>query len=290
MYSDVDLSLLAGDVSDSGQLYSEWTDIDKAFGSYLGSGIWGATIGNHDSYFDAQTFTSMFYGPDNGSYTTARNYSFEIGDMVVYNLDTEAVYSYDPEFKGQIAKMKEVFANSNKNYKVVLMHRSSYPQNYDEADVRELHKVFDELDVDLVLSGHDHIYSRTNMDGGNKVEKGNGTYYVVGGCSSGSKYYGADVNGRPWTDVVYDDDNPVFSVLKTVDHQLCFEAYAMEGNGSRKIDSFTIGKYKVDFNKENISGPERLEAGESRVYSFNSKESDIKSCESKWRKSRSNKQ
>ena len=266
LYPDVDLSLLAGDVSDSGQLYSEWTDIDKAFGSYLGSGIWGATIGNHDSYFDAQTFTSMFYGPDNGSYTTARNYSFEIGDMVVYNLDTEAVYSYDPEFKGQIAKMKEVFANSNKNYKVVLMHRSSYPQNYDEADVRELHKVFDELDVDLVLSGHDHIYSRTNMDGGNKVEKGNGTYYVVGGCSSGSKYYGADVNGRPWTDVVYDDDNPVFSILKTVDHQLCFEAYAMEGNGSRKIDSFIIGKYKVDFNKENISGPERLEAGEKAEY------------------------
>ena len=266
LYPDVDLSLLAGDVSDSGQLYSEWTDIDKAFGSYLGSGIWAATIGNHDSYFDAQTFTSMFYGPQNGTYSTARNYSFEVGDMVIYNLDTEAVYSYDPGFTGQIAKMKEVFANSKKNYKVVLMHRSSYPQKYDEADVRELHQVFDEMGVDLVLSGHDHIYSRTNMDGGNKVEKGNGTYYVVGGCSSGSKYYGADVNGRPWTDVVYDDDNPVFSVLKTIDHQLVFEAYAMEGTGTKKVDSFILGKYKSDFNKENISGPERIEAGEKAEY------------------------
>lgn len=266
LYPDVDLSLMAGDVSDSGQLYSEWTEIDNAFGSYLSSGIWGATIGNHDSYFDAQTFTSMFYGPKNGTYSTARNYSFEIGDMVIYNLDTEAVHSYDTDFSGQIARMREVFTNSDKNYKVVLMHRSAYPQNYDESDVRALHTAFDEMDVDLVLSGHDHIYSRTNMDGGNKVEAGSGTYYVVGGCSSGSKYYGADVNGRPWTDVVYDDDNPVFSVLKTVDGQLCFEAYAMEGNETRMIDSFTLGKYKASFDKEQISGPERISAGESAEY------------------------
>ena len=261
MYPDTDLNLIAGDVSDSGQLYSEWTAIDEAFGNYLGSGIWAATIGNHDSYFDAQTFTSMFYGPDNGTYSTARNYSFEIGDMVFYNLDTEAVYSYDPDFSGQIANMKKVFGESGKTYKIVLMHRSSYPMNYDEADVRALHTAFDEMGVDLVLSGHDHIYSRTNMEGGEKAAQANGTYYVVGGCSSGSKYYGADANGRPWQDVVYDDDNPVFSVLKTVNGELVFEAYAMEGGQTNMIDSFTIGKYKASFDHEIVSGPERISEG-----------------------------
>ena len=197
MYPDTDLNLIAGDVSDSGQLYSEWTSHPMKPSEIT----WEAGSGQLPSetmilILTPQTFTSMFYGPDNGTYSTARNYSFEIGDMVFYNLDTEAVYSYDPDFSGQIANMKKVFGESGKTYKVVLMHRSSYPMNYDEADVRALHTAFDEMGVDLVLSGHDHIYSRTNMEGGEKAAQANGTYYVVGGCSSGSKYYGADANGR----------------------------------------------------------------------------------------------
>ena len=34
--------------------------------------------------------------------------------------------------------------------------------NYDEASVRALSGVFEELGVDLVLSGHDHVYHRNN--------------------------------------------------------------------------------------------------------------------------------
>ena len=241
-YPDVDMSLIAGDVSDSGQLYSEWSAIDAGFGSYLGSGIWGATIGNHDSYFDAQSFTGLFNGPDNGTYTTPRNYWFESGDMVIYNLDTEATYSYDPGFKSQISHMEEVFSASSKPYKVVLMHRSAYPMNYNEEDVRALASDFDRMGVSLVLSGHDHIYSRTNMTGGERATDGSGVYYVVGGCSSGSKFYDADVNGRPWQDVVYDDNSPVFSVVKTEGGKLTVEAYAMEGGSTRMIDSFTLSK------------------------------------------------
>lgn len=82
LYPNVDLSLLAGDVADNGHIYSDWQAIDANMGGLLSSGIWAATIGNHDSYFDAQTFTSYFYGPDNGTYETARNYFFEIGDML----------------------------------------------------------------------------------------------------------------------------------------------------------------------------------------------------------------
>ncbi|MBC5788550.1 phosphodiester glycosidase family protein [Clostridium facile] len=246
LYPDIDMSLIAGDVSDNGHIYTDWSSIDSNFGSYLSSGIWAATIGNHDSYFDAQTFTSFFNGPSNGTYSTPRNYWFTVGDMVIYNLDTEAVYSYDPDFSGQIAKMKEVFNNSDKTYKVVLMHRSSYPLNYDEADVRELHTTFDELGVDLVLSGHDHIYSRTEMYNGEKVTDGQqGTMYIVGGCSSGSKFYDADSNGRPWQDVVYDENNPVFSVLKQRDGKLYFEAYAMENGETKMIDSVEIQSHSL---------------------------------------------
>lgn len=266
IYPDTDLNLLAGDVADNGHIYSDWSAIDSGFGNYLSSGIWAATIGNHDSYFDAQSFTSLFNGPDNGTYTTPRNYYFEIGDMLIYNFDTEATYTYDPDFTGQIAKMKEVFGKSDKTYKVVLMHRSSYPMNYNEADVRKLHEVFDELKIDLVLSGHDHIYSRTEMRNGVKAEAGNGTQYVIGGSSSGSKFYGADSEGREWQDVVYDDDNPVFCALKIREGKLSFEAYAIEAGQTRMIDSFDIIKHKVSFDSSQIEGPELITEGSTAEF------------------------
>jgi len=266
--TNIDLSLLSGDVSDNGQIYSDWSAIDSGFGTYLSSGIWAATVGNHDSYFDAQTFSSFFNGPNNGTYTTPRNYSFEIGDIVVYNFDTEATYGYDPDFSAQIAKMKEVFEKSSKTYKVVLMHRSAYPMNYDEEDVRALHSVFDEINVDLVLSGHDHIYNRTEMNNGLKAEAGQGTQYVVGGSSSGSKFYTADTAGRPWQDIVYDDDNPVFSILKISDGILGFETYAIESGETKLIDSFNITKHAATFDSTQIEGPSKITDNDNATYSI----------------------
>lgn len=264
LYPNVDLSLLAGDVADNGHIYSDWQAIDANMGGLLSSGIWAATIGNHDSYFDAQTFTSYFYGPDNGTYETARNYFFEIGDIAVFNFDTES-FDYDPDFTEQISKMREVFGNSKKKYKIVLMHRSAYPLNYNEADVRELHTVFDELKVDLVLSGHDHIPSRTVMQGGDKVSYPLGTQYVIGGTSTGSKYYTPDTS-RSWLNYYYPKQNPVFSVLKLENGILKFETYAVEGGSPKLIDSFEMNRRKVSFDSSEISGPGFIEDGDSAEY------------------------
>lgn len=241
LYPDIDLNLQAGDVSDNSQAYSDWVSAYSGFGDYLSNRIWAPTIGNHDSDNDAQAFTSYFYGPDNGTYDTPRNYWFRVGDILFYNLDTEATYTYDPGFVGQIAHMKEVFAASDASYKVVLMHRSAYPMNYNEADVRALHADFEEMGVSLVLSGHDHIYHRTEMYGGEKAP-GSGIAYIVGGCSSGSKFYDADSNGRPWQGVVYDENNPVFSVLKLRDGVLTIEAYALKNGVRTLVDEFTVLK------------------------------------------------
>lgn len=250
LYPDIDMNIQAGDVSDDSQSYSDWVNAYSGFGDYLNTEIWAPTIGNHDSANDAQAFTSYFYGPDNGTYSTPRNYWFTVGNIIFYNFDTESTYGYDPDFSGQISHMKEVFSASEKDYKVVLMHRSAYPLNYDEADVRNLHTEFEKAGVCLVLSGHDHIYNRTEMYRGEKAP-GTGVPYVVGGCSSGAKYYDADSNGRPWQDVVYDDNNPVFSVLKLRDGIFSLEAYALENGEPRKIDEMTIAKRESEKKPDN---------------------------------------
>ncbi len=262
---DIDLSLLAGDVTDNGHFDSDWESLYAGMGDYFASQIWAATIGNHDEYFEAQAFTAFFYGPDNGTEATARNYWFTVGDAVIYNLDTQA-YDYDPDFTKQIANMKRAFESQPGKFRIVLMHRSAYPMNYDEADVRALSGAFEQLNVDLVLSGHDHIYSRTQMQGGEKSSQG--PVYIVGGSASGSKYYDADVNGRPWQDFVYDENNPVFSFLKIRDNKLIFEAYAIVDDQAQLIDSVEIEKkVNVSFNAY-VSGPERVTLGESATYTI----------------------
>lgn len=262
---DLDMSLLAGDVTDNGHFDSDWQSLYAGMGDYFASQIWAATIGNHDEYFDAQAFTSFFYGPDNGTEATARNYWFTVGDAVIYNLDTQS-YGYDPDFSKQIANMKRAFESQPGKFRIVLMHRSAYPMNYDEADVRALSAAFELLNVDLVLSGHDHIYSRTQMQGGEKSAQG--PVYIVGGSASGSKYYDADVNGRPWQDVVYDENNPVFTLLKVRENKLLFEAYAIVGGQAQRIDSVEImKKVSVSYNAY-VSGPERVTVGESAIYTI----------------------
>ena len=61
--------------------------------------------------------------------------------------------------------------------------------------------MFKELDVDLVLSGHDHIYSRSYLMSGTEVtgkrdgQKSEGeTLYITGGSSTGSKFYEKDLD------------------------------------------------------------------------------------------------
>ncbi len=237
-----DISLLAGDVSDSGQSIAEWDTIYDNLSPWLTTGLWASTIGNHDTPYNGAAFTSFFYGADNGTDgQSRRNYYFTAGDALIFNFDTEAGYeSYDPGYAKQIALMRKVFAETDKSFKIVLMHRSAYPMNYNEAEIRALAPVFEECGVDLVLSGHDHIYSRTTMLAGEKTEMNtNGVTYVVTGSASGSKYYAA-ADDRPWEDFVYDDDYPVFSYLTLKDGVLTYTAYAFEDGQTKKIDEVVL--------------------------------------------------
>ncbi|HHV33608.1 MAG TPA: hypothetical protein GXX71_02845, partial [Acholeplasma sp.] len=266
MYPDIDFSLIAGDVADNAHVYNNWTSLDTFSKQYFNNGIWASAIGNHDTTDNGLTFTRYFYGPLNGVEPSlgARNYYFEIGDIIIYNFDTEAGFnSYDTSYTRQKAHLLEVMRNTDKTFKVVLMHRSAYPLNYNELNIRALAPTFEEAGIDLVISGHDHIYNRVSMLGGNKVELHEGVTYVVTGTSSGGKYYDGDAT-RPWAGVVYDDNNPVFMIMKIRDgKRLEYETYAVEGGVSVLRDSFVIEKNEVTVEEGNFTydGPAGFTTG-----------------------------
>src|SRR5699024_12063367 len=89
-----------------------------------------ATTKSHTLFFQAED------GIRDRNVTGVQTCALPICDIIFYNLDTEATYTYDPGFKTQIAHMKEVFAASDAEYKVVLMHRSAYPMSYEIGRAR----------------------------------------------------------------------------------------------------------------------------------------------------------
>ncbi len=114
--------------------------------------------------------------------------------------------------------LKDDLKNSDKTYKVVLMHKSLYSEgshsyDYDVVGMRaQLTPVFADNGVSLVIAGHDHVYNETfyldrdgnkietNANGKNEIAVGNGTLYVTMG-TMGEKFYNWVENEQILTNV-----------------------------------------------------------------------------------------
>ena len=153
---------------------------------------------------------------------------------------------------------------------IVALHKAIYSNgsHYDDKDVvalrAQLATLMPELDIDIVLQGHDHVYLRTTAMKDNAkceiVEKtvshnGNsytamvnpdGTVYTIDGCS-GVKYYqtkDASLTDElfPRAQTIYDAAAPVFSAIQIDGDNLYFDAYTVQNGNATKIDSFAISK------------------------------------------------
>lgn len=113
-----------------------------------------------------------------------------------------ALNSNSGSYATQIEYLKKAIQNTNPEWIIVTMHYSMFSAgpHSDEEKILNLRKVyneaFSELDVDLVLSGHDHLYARTYLMKGMKstgnasgLKKQGETLYLSGTSSTGSKFY-----------------------------------------------------------------------------------------------------
>ena len=89
-----------------------------------------------------------------------------------------------------------------------MMHYSPYSsvekyQKYANENREYWLKVFDENDIDVVLNGHDHAYTRTyiikngqpQVTDATSVTNPDGTLYLTFGSASGSQYHESHVCG-----------------------------------------------------------------------------------------------
>ena len=232
------LVMYAGDIVDNVTLESQWDAFHSVIGKYNTNYISAAATGNHDvitNYSDP--FIYSLTPNQNGVDVIGSCYSFVAGNALIAVIDTETASKFDAQAKW----LKNLMLTTDKDFKIVLMHRSPYASNYDEPYIRDYWpQVFEDAGVDLVLSGHDHVYASTTMKDGKKVSVNEGVTYVVGG-TSGQKYYSANnLSMRYWLDFVYDDDYPIFSTISIKDRKLSLNSYALIGGTSKLINTINL--------------------------------------------------
>ena len=163
---DVSFIISAGDqVNKTGQAKEE------EYAGYLDPEVLASlpvatTIGNHDSL--NPDYTYHFNNPNTTDYGTTQAggdyyYSYGPGLFIVLNTNNYNAAEHEQAIAEAVA------AYPDAKWRVVTIHQDIYGSGLDHSDTdgmilrTQLTPIFDEYDIDVVLQGHDHTYSRTKM-------------------------------------------------------------------------------------------------------------------------------
>ena len=167
----------------------------------------GVLRGNHETYTAKRHFNDAFYLPNEEN--DSGNYFFTYNNVLFIGLDSNASKS------DEIAQHAEFVQNAidehgaEADWVIVGFHHAPFSQgtHYTDDDVvrlrEELTPKLSDAGVDLVLSGHDHIYTRSHlMEGAEPVipegaakagdvliPDENQVLYVTSTTATGGKYY-----------------------------------------------------------------------------------------------------
>ena len=241
--------------------------------------------GNHDS--NSGWFNSMFALDTTESVQTDNgvNYSFDYGNVHIAVVNTNDMIAIS---NAQLTWLRNDMNSTDADWKVVFMHKSPYSLGKDikwpdACYLQEsLAAVCDETNVDLVMSGHDHMYVRTKPLNDNKVvDQEDGTTYILAGAKGAKRYefrkfildnyFSQDIldvavsqaNGEYFANGNLDNldetnKGGIFNTVSVVGGVLVLKSYVVndETLEIKQIDELTIvkpqGENKVTFTGENV--------------------------------------
>ena len=166
----------------------------------------GDTYGAYTEHYNIPNLSDE-YGVNGGT----SNYYYVYNNILFMNLNMcDASASTNGEHRSFMEEA--IAANPDVKWRIVVMHNSLFSTGmhgdpsyqWYESEIGKfrpaLAPVFTELGIDVVLSGHDHVYLRTYMMDGveisdtdtvisGTVSDPDGTLYVCASSSTGSKFY-----------------------------------------------------------------------------------------------------
>ena len=269
-----------------------------------------AVAGNHDAAdYD---FSSRFYYDVGGDERTGNYYSFNYSDAHFIALNTnDTIGKETPEATGlseaQMSWLKaDLEANKAAEWKIVMMHKGIFDsgshssnvdlEDYDIAKIRgQLAPLFAEYGVDLVLQGHDHLYSLSYpvsaelADNALKVipdktdakkasyegrtysmsYQPEGAVYFNTGSASGSKYYEIQPYNTALIPIADTSapKSPMFTRIRIDGGCLLADTYLVENGDAEAYKSFGIYKGEPEEGTLKFEGGEKPSDNSSEALS-----------------------
>ncbi|MDO5014624.1 MAG: metallophosphoesterase family protein [Clostridia bacterium] len=244
--------------SDSDEEYSEFLAPE-----FMKSVALAPVIGNHDD--DTPDFSEHFGLPNvtpYGKNAAGSDYYFAWGKtlFLVMNANINDAETHRQMMNEAISKYPD------SEYKILCFHQSIYSAGIHATEPGILSKrenfvpLIDEFNIDLVLMGHDHIYTRTPQMKNNQEVKsevknlykqGNGTVYTTLNSSSGSKFYPAKLTPLDYAKVKDQSYRTNYTTVEVTPKALYITTYATSDN--KIIDKFIIEKQNTSSNAEDNS-------------------------------------
>jgi 3',5'-cyclic AMP phosphodiesterase CpdA len=208
---DIRFTVCGGDMLAYGSAYDAWSSL--AASSLVTTQMTAFTPGNHEFYDHTATsrgpgyFNTFVHNPANGADGVANtSYFFRYGNALILSISSEDSWSSDALLEAQKAWFRRVVAENPATFIIAWTHRPFYNGSTGNAGHALTNRtnwspIFDELGVDLVLSGHDHVYVRTSPTFGGEAtsDPGKGTVYL-NSTAVGDRYMDADPE-NPFTNL-----------------------------------------------------------------------------------------
>lgn len=219
-------------------------------------------VGNHE--YNGANLQYHTFNPNESAYgktEAGSDYYYSYGSTLFITLNTADAYKNGATNVAEHETLiQEAIANTpNAKWRVVSFHQDVYGSgephsNSDGADLRnEITPMLDKYDIDVVLTGHDHSYTRSyQMDGGQplkeqqedkegRVINPTGTVYMTANSASGSKFYDVVPEQQYYVAARNQENVTNFSVLNIDDVSFSIDTYRTDDLS--KVDTtYTIVK------------------------------------------------
>lgn len=282
-HSNVSFIVSAGDQVNAGKN-------EREYAAYLGADALtslpvATTIGNHDSvsnqyslhFNNPNAFSSSDANYIQGQTEAGTDYYYSYGNVLFIVLDTN---NYNCATHENVMK-KAISENKDAKWRIVVFHQDIFGSGYDHSDSdgmvlrTQLTPLMDKYDIDVVLQGHDHTYSRTyqlqgdgkdhtaygkdvDMKSADYITQNNcyqivddtesgtvvnpkGTVYLEANSATGSKFYNLIASKQDYISERSQTWTPSYSVVTVTDNSFSVKTYdastrqELAGSSSYKI-------------------------------------------------------
>ena len=257
------LYISMGDLVDNGEQAYQWRTWLNSIKPLSANVPLATTLGNHEMYTldwkmrEPYAYLNYFAVPPNGNETfNRRYYSFDFGDVHYVVLDTMLYESnhednhdtHHPDlYDVQVQWLRQDLAANTKKWTVVLMHRDPFQYAFNRPEASRdvgfneegvlFMPIFDEFNVDLVLSAHLHSY-RNRGHVRNFERDASGPLYILTGIAGDArrpnwKEHPLDVYVAP------DRDKNNYMTMTVTPNKLIVKAFLLDGT---QLDESVIEK------------------------------------------------